>query len=261
MPVCRLFCGEHPGTLWPRVNGKIDLKNKMARLSPIEIQLNLLNQTKQHEEFWRSNEQRFREQILAKVPNSMKLNDDGSHLMIMIEVENDDAKINLDTNEHYHVEAYENTGVIIIKIKAETVYGARHALETLSQLIVYDDIRKELQMVGEFEIDDKPVYPHRGFLLDTSRNYFSIDAIKRTIGNIYFYLTKNANNFRYLNILSYVVDGMAMAKMNVFHWHMTDSQSFPLVLKSHPDLSTIGAYSPDKIYTIQDIIDVRLNRM
>lgn len=49
---------------------------------------------------------------------------------------------------------------------------------------------------------------------------------------------------------------MAMAKLNVFHWHMTDSQSFPLVLKSHPDLAKIGAYSPDKIYTIQDIIDV-----
>lgn len=51
---------------------------------------------------------------------------------------------------------------------------------------------------------------------------------------------------------------MAMVKLNVFHWHMTDSQSFPLVLKSHPDLSEIGAYSPDKIYTIKDIIDVRI---
>lgn len=50
---------------------------------------------------------------------------------------------------------------------------------------------------------------------------------------------------------------MAMAKLNVFHWHMTDSQSFPLVLKSHPDLSAIGAYSPDKIYTIKDVTDVR----
>lgn len=50
---------------------------------------------------------------------------------------------------------------------------------------------------------------------------------------------------------------MAMVKMNVFHWHMTDSQSFPLILKSHPDLASIGAYSSDKVYTIQDVIDVR----
>lgn len=49
---------------------------------------------------------------------------------------------------------------------------------------------------------------------------------------------------------------MALVKLNVFHWHMTDSQSFPLVLKSHPDLSYLGAYAPDKIYTIQDIRDV-----
>lgn len=52
---------------------------------------------------------------------------------------------------------------------------------------------------------------------------------------------------------------MAMVKLNVFHWHMTDSQSFPLVLKSHPDLSELGAYAPDKVYTIKDIIDVRIN--
>lgn len=49
---------------------------------------------------------------------------------------------------------------------------------------------------------------------------------------------------------------MAMVKLNVFHWHMTDSQSFPLVLKSHPDLSKFGAYSPEKIYTPKDISDV-----
>lgn len=49
---------------------------------------------------------------------------------------------------------------------------------------------------------------------------------------------------------------MAMVKLNVFHWHVTDSQSFPLVLKSHPDLSALGAYTPDKVYTIEDVTDV-----
>lgn len=47
-----------------------------------------------------------------------------------------------------------------------------------------------------------------------------------------------------------------MVKLNTFHWHMTDSQSFPLVLKSHPDLSKLGAYQPSKIYTEKDISDV-----
>lgn len=184
LPVCRIFCGDNIGTLWPRVNGKEKLGNKMARLSPTEMQFNLINQTKRNERFWKANEQRFREQILMKVPHSVNLKDDGSNLMIMIDVKDETAKLGLDTNEHYHIHGYENTGVVILKIKAETIFGARHALETISQLIVYDDIRKELQIVAEFEIDDKPAFPHRGFLLDTSRNYFAIESIKRTIGKI-----------------------------------------------------------------------------
>lgn len=49
---------------------------------------------------------------------------------------------------------------------------------------------------------------------------------------------------------------MALVKMNVFHWHITDSQSFPMYLPSHPELSTDGAYSPHKIYTPSDIADI-----
>ena len=51
-------------------------------------------------------------------------------------------------------------------------------------------------------------------------------------------------------------DGMAMVKLNVFHWHISDAQSFPMVLKSHPEMSEIGAYSPEKVYTIDNIKDV-----
>lgn len=184
LQVCRVFCGEHPGTLWPRVNGKARLSGKMARISPTELQFNLINQSKRNQAFWDSNEQRLREQILAKVPSYAKITDDGSaaHLMINIDVQDENAKLGLDTNEAYSIVGYENTGVVIVKIKAETIFGARHALETISQLIVFDDIRHELQVVGEFEIEDKPAFPHRGFLLDTSRNYFDIASIKRTIG-------------------------------------------------------------------------------
>lgn len=185
LPVCRIFCGDEPGTLWPKVNGKADLRSKMARLSPVEIQFNLVNQSKRNEGFWTLNEQRLREQILSKAPHSVKLADDGSHLMIMIDVEDEEAKLGMGTNEHYHIQGYTNTGVMIIKIKAETIFGARHALETVSQLIVFDDIRRELQIVAEFEIDDKPAYSHRGFLLDTSRNYFNVESIKRTIGKFW----------------------------------------------------------------------------
>lgn len=107
---------------------------------------------------------------------------DGDHLIVMFNIQSDNAALNQHTDEHYHMEAYENTGVVIVKIRAETIFGARHALETLAQLIIYDNIRNELQVVSDFEIEDRPVFAHRGFLLDTSRNYFPVDSIKRTIG-------------------------------------------------------------------------------
>lgn len=49
---------------------------------------------------------------------------------------------------------------------------------------------------------------------------------------------------------------MSMVKLNVFHWHITDSHSFPMVIKSHPDLSKYGAYSDTMIYTAKDIQEI-----
>lgn len=49
---------------------------------------------------------------------------------------------------------------------------------------------------------------------------------------------------------------MALVKLNVFHWHITDSHSFPLVLKSQPELSRLGAYAADKVYTAVQIGEI-----
>lgn len=69
-------------------------------------------------------------------------------------------------------------------------------------------------------------------MLDTSRNYFSVDAIKRTLA------------------------GMSYAKLNRFHWHLTDSQSFPFVSKHYPELAAYGAYSDRETYTHEDVREV-----
>ncbi|KAG6455517.1 hypothetical protein O3G_MSEX009246 [Manduca sexta] len=124
-------------------------------------------------------------------------------------------------------------------IRANSFFGIRHGLETLSQLIVYDDIRNHLLIVRDVTINDKPVYPYRGILLDTARNYYTIDAIKKTI------------------------DAMASAKLNTFHWHITDSQSFPFVMDKRPNLVKYGAYSPSKVYTkkaIREVVEYALER-
>lgn len=49
---------------------------------------------------------------------------------------------------------------------------------------------------------------------------------------------------------------MAMVKLNVFHWHITDSHSWPIQIKSHSYLSDYGAYEDSKFYTAVDISEV-----
>jgi len=104
-----------------------------------------------------------------------------------------------------------------VKIQSATVYGARHGYETLGQLVAKYSTGVEqrgiLVMVSQARVADKPRFPHRGLLLDTARNYLPLSAIMRTI------------------------DGMAHVKLNVLHWHATDSQSFPISSPRVPQLA------------------------
>jgi len=134
---------------------------------------------------------------------------------------------------------HENNFQVEVHITASTYFGARHAVETLGQLIVFDDLRNQIQVANDVYIMDGPRYPYRGILLDTSRNYVDKETILRTI------------------------DGMAMSKLNTFHWHITDSQSFPYVSKTWPKFAKYGSYTSTKIYTsemIKEIIDYALIR-
>ena len=53
-----------------------------------------------------------------------------------------------------------------------------------------------------------------------------------------------------------LIDSMSYSKMNVFHWHITDSQSFPLYLDSLPAFTEFGAYSPEMTYNKWDVEDI-----
>lgn len=47
-----------------------------------------------------------------------------------------------------------------------------------------------------------------------------------------------------------------MVKMSVFHWHIVDSQSFPLEVPGFPELSQQGAYSARDTYSTVDVKDI-----
>ncbi|CAK9322428.1 unnamed protein product [Citrullus colocynthis] len=108
---------------------------------------------------------------------------------------------------------------------AATAWGAMRGLETFSQLVWGDPLRVP---VG-FSLWDAPLFQHRGLMLDTSRNYYGVEDILRTI------------------------EAMSMNKLNVFHWHITDSHSFPLVVPSEPELAAKGAYGDDMQYSPEDV--------
>ncbi|KAG0000080.1 hypothetical protein BGZ80_010823 [Entomortierella chlamydospora] len=100
-------------------------------------------------------------------------------------------------------------------IRAKSLYGALHGMETFSQLVTNNpqDGTKEIPHTPVLT-RDRPLFQHRGLLLDSSKDYLSMASLYRTI------------------------DVMAMNKLNVLHWHVAGLQSFPIALDDQPGAST-----------------------
>ncbi|XP_067929089.1 beta-hexosaminidase subunit beta-like isoform X9 [Watersipora subatra] len=115
------------------------------------------------------------------------------------------------------------------ELSAQEPWGVIRGLETFSQLIYYS---QGYPVINTTHIKDYPRFSFRGLMLDTARHYIPIRNLKRTL------------------------DVMSYNKLNVFHWHLVDDQSFPYVSKAFPNLSKLGAYSSDQIYTPTDILNL-----
>jgi hypothetical protein len=108
---------------------------------------------------------------------------------------------------------------IVPVIKAQTIFGAMHGLETLTQLV---DIRVgpggDLTIPSApIEIRDRPRFPFRGLLIDSGRHFLPLAHIK------------------------HVIQAASMVKLNVLHWHLSDVQSFPVCSEVFPLLCEHGA--------------------
>ncbi len=81
----------------------------------------------------------------------------------------------------------DDDGDLAIEITAEEYFGARHAIETLSQLWAYDEINDAfIIFAGNVVIEDSPEFRHRGASIDTVRNFVSVDVLQRTIDGLAF---------------------------------------------------------------------------
>lgn len=144
LQVCRIFCGTDVGTLWPKATGPVNLKNVVAKINVDAVTLTASNY-KEHQNFWDVNKNRLLKQIKSKIPRNVNV-DGGKNVRIDVMVETNDPILTMNTNESYKIVTVEKDGAVDVKIESYSIYGARHGLETLSQLVVFDDIRNELQV-------------------------------------------------------------------------------------------------------------------
>ena len=104
-----------------------------------------------------------------------------------------------------------------IQISANTSKGIFYGLQSLMQTLPVIRTNEELK-VPSMEIEDYPQFAWRGMMLDVSRHFYSVDAIKEFI------------------------DLLALYKMNTFHWHLTDNEGWRLEIKKYPKLTSVGAW-------------------
>lgn len=128
-----------------------------------------------------------------------------------------------DSDESYHLEV-NSDGVLL---QAQTRFGAMRGMETLLQLIENSESGTVIPYVS---IHDQPRFAWRGLLIDSARHFMPVETLKRQI------------------------DGIAAARMNVFHWHLTDDQGWRFASSHYPQLQDKA--SDGRYYTQQQMREV-----
>lgn len=104
-----------------------------------------------------------------------------------------------------------------INIMAGTPTGVFYGLKSLQQLMIPSNSGNGNITVSGIKIEDRPRFSWRAFMLDEGRYFKGMDQVKK------------------------LMDQMALLKMNVFHWHLTDDQGWRLEIKKYPKLTEVGS--------------------
>jgi len=265
---CQLTCGEY-GALWPRPSNKVELAKRTVSFTPMNLRFTKLSASSngvqqmldeashyfkrnlhfmhpdypkdikgpftQYEEDDMNDKNEFEHRYEKKTPFKRQKASplsERQYFDVEITVTQTDTQLSLNTDESYDMSVQTRGDTTTATILASTYYGARHALETLSQLIAYDEINNSLMVVSTALISDEPAFSYRGMMLDTGRNFYPKDEIMS------------------------LLDTMATNKLNTFHWHISDSASFPMYSQRQPQMTYYGAYSPSKVYYPEDIREI-----
>ena len=109
-----------------------------------------------------------------------------------------------------------------VNISASNPTGIFYGIQTLRQLLPAELERNNIVENMEWEIpclklEDFPRFSWRGYMLDEARHFHGKQVVK--------------------NLLNL----MAILKLNVFHWHLTDDQGWRIEIKKYPKLTEIGS--------------------
>jgi len=109
-----------------------------------------------------------------------------------------------------------------VTISASGPAGAFYGTQTLRQLLpdYIEGTKAPLHpywIVPGLTIKDTPALGWRGAMLDTSRHFHPVDQLKKFL------------------------DGMALLKLNRFHWHLTDNQGWRIQIDKYPKLTELAA--------------------
>ncbi|WP_430811005.1 MULTISPECIES: family 20 glycosylhydrolase [unclassified Carboxylicivirga] len=115
-----------------------------------------------------------------------------------------------------------------IVVKANNPVGLFYGFQTLRQLLPAEMESKTQVSDLDFSIpavsiNDAPNFSYRGLHLDVGRHFYPVDFIKKYI------------------------DLLALHKMNVFHWHLTEDQGWRLEIKKYPRLAEVAAYRDETL--------------
>lgn len=118
-----------------------------------------------------------------------------------------------------------------VTIRAKEVLGVFYALQSVKKILppnVMAGVKDETvstYALPVVTITDEPRFEYRGFMLDVSRHFFTVEEVKR------------------------MLDVMSYYKMNTFHWHLSDDQGWRVEIKKYPRLTTVASIAPNCRFT------------
>jgi hexosaminidase len=123
-----------------------------------------------------------------------------------------------------------------VAVSASSGAGLFYGAVTLWQLLTATPGASHAVSLAAMHIDDAPRFRWRGLLLDSARHYQSPAYIRSFI------------------------DAMALHKLNVLQWHLTDDQGWRLEIKRYPRLTSVGAWRVPAGAAAQADVDPKTGR-